>query len=71
MDKWTELLVGLVIVVGAILVAWMSSANSWMLFGKDFNLLSSAWIFFKGGLFWFVMMIGALFVLLGISDLKG
>ncbi len=71
MNKWTELLVGLVIVVGAILVAWMSSTNSWIFFGKDFNLLSSAWIFFKGGLFWFVLMIGALFVLLGISDLKG
>ena len=71
MNKWTELFTGLIIVVGAILVAWVSSASGWTLFGKDFNLLSSAWIFFKGGLFWFVLMIGALFVLLGISDIKG
>lgn len=70
MNKWSELLIGLIFIVGAILVAWMSSIYGWTLFGKDMNFLSAAWIFLKGGLFWFVVMIGALLVLLGISDLK-
>jgi len=70
MNKWSELLIGLIFIVGAILVAWMSAIYGWTLFGKDMNFLSAAWIFLKGGLFWFVVMIGALLVLLGISDLK-
>ncbi|MEK6842351.1 MAG: hypothetical protein AABX84_00910 [Nanoarchaeota archaeon] len=71
MNKWAELFTGLVIVVGMILLAWASSAYSWTLFGKDLNLLNAAWVFFKGGLFWLVFMIGILFILLGISDIKG
>lgn len=71
MDKWTEILVGLVLVVGAILVAWESSVYSWALFGHNLDVLNAAWIFFKGGLWWLVFMIGSLFILLGISDLKG
>ena len=71
MNKWTELFTGLVIVIGMILLAWASSFYSWVIFGKDFNLLNAAWIFFKGGLFWLAFMIGILFILLGISDIKG
>ncbi len=65
MNKWVELLVGLVLIIGAIL-AWYYSlgAGFW-----DFG--TAAWEFFKGGLVWFVIMVGVLFVLLGISDLKG
>lgn len=70
MNKWTELLFGLILVIGAIVIAWASAAYGWTIFGKDLNFLHAAWIFFKGGLFWFVVMIGALFILLGISDLK-
>ena len=70
MNKWVELLVGLIFVVGAILLAWASSAYNWVWFGKDFNFLHSAWIFLKGGLFWFVISIGILLIILGISDLK-
>lgn len=71
MNKWTELFAGLILVVGMILLAWASSSYSWSLFGKDFNMLSAAWVFLKGGIFWLVFMIGALFILLGISDIKG
>ena len=71
MNKWTELFAGLILVVGMILVAWMSSSYGWTIMGRDFNLLNAGWIFFKGGLFWLVLMIGALFILLGISDIKG
>ncbi|MDP2628386.1 MAG: hypothetical protein Q8P15_00625 [Nanoarchaeota archaeon] len=70
MNKWSELLLGLVLLIGAILVAWYSSVYSWTLFGKNFNFLNAAWIFLKGGIFWFVVMIGLLFIMLGISDLK-
>ncbi len=71
MDKWAELLTGLVLIVGVILIAWASSAYSWTLFGKDFNFLHSAWIFLKGGIFWFAFFIGLLFIVLGINDLRG
>ena len=71
MNKWTELFSGLILVVGMILLAWMSSAYSWTLFGKDLNMLNAAWVFLKGGIFWLVFMIGVLFILLGISDIKG
>jgi len=70
MNKWTELLFGLVILIGVILVAWASSAYSWTFFGKNFDFLHSAWIFFKGGLFWFFTMIGLLLIVLGINDLR-
>ena len=71
MNKWTELFSGLILVVGMILLAWMSSAYSWTLFEKDLNMLNAAWVFLKGGIFWLVFMIGVLFILLGISDIKG
>ena len=64
MNKWSELLVGLILVVGAILVAYYS--QDW----GTWNFWNAAGEFFKGGLFWIVAMIGALFILLGISDLK-
>ncbi len=70
MNKWAEILAGLVLLIGMILIAWFSSAYSWTLFGKDFDFLHSAWIFLKGGIFWLVASIGVLLILLGISDLK-
>jgi len=70
MNKWLELLGGLILFIGAILIAWYSSAYSWAIFGKDLNFLHSAWIFLKGGLFWLVIMVGFLLIILGINDLK-
>ena len=71
MNKWAELLLGLVILVGVIWGAWASDAYSWMLFGKDFSFLHSAWVFLKGGIFWLIAMIGLLLIILGINDLRG
>jgi len=70
MNKWIELFLGLALLIIAILVAWSSSTYSWVLFGKDFDFLHSAWILLKGGVFWFVVMIALMFILLGINDLK-
>jgi len=70
MNKWTELFIGLILVIGAIIIAWASSVYNWILLGKQLNFLHSAWIFFQGGLFWFIIMIGTLLILLGISDLR-
>jgi len=70
MNKWTEIFVGLILLVGTILIGWASSAYSWTLFGKDFNFLHSAWIFLKGGIFWLVIMISLVLLMLGISDLR-
>ncbi len=58
MNKWIELILGLLLLNGAIM-AWFFTG-----FGE------AAWLFFKGGLVWFVIMIGLLFIMLGISDLK-
>lgn len=64
MNKWSELLVGLILVVGAIIIAYYS--QNW----GSWNFWSAVGIFFKGAVFWLVTMIGVLFILLGISDLK-
>jgi hypothetical protein len=65
MNKWLELLAGLILVVGAIIFAFYS--QSW----GAWEFWEAAGTVFKGGLFWGIVGIGALFILLGISDLKG
>ena len=60
MNKWLELLVGLVLVIAAVCV--------WVLNTVGFG--TAALEFLKGGLVWFVILIGLLFLMLGISDLK-
>jgi ABC-type Fe3+ transport system permease subunit len=76
MNKWFELLLGLILVIGMILISYYSWAESgageWTVPGTSYSLdfLHAAWIFFKGGIFWFVIMVGLLLILLGISDLK-
>ncbi|MBD3247366.1 hypothetical protein GF378_01980 [Candidatus Pacearchaeota archaeon] len=62
MNKWLELLIGLILVVVAV-AEW----------GLDYTGLSfgaAALEVLKGGVVWFVIMLGLLFILLGISDLK-
>ncbi len=70
MNKWFELILGLILLIGIIIVGWASSAYSWTLFGKDLNFLHAAWVLLKGGIFWFVVMIASLLIVLGINDLK-
>ncbi|MCX6747009.1 MAG: hypothetical protein NTU63_02645 [Candidatus Pacearchaeota archaeon] len=65
MNKWTEILLGLILLNGAIFV-W-SFSQQW---GGFWNFGSAAWEFFKGGLVWFVILIGFILIMLGISDLK-
>ncbi|MAG10745.1 hypothetical protein CMI44_00325 [Candidatus Pacearchaeota archaeon] len=65
MNKWIEILLGLILLNGAILLTWYSS--EW---GGFWNFKHAAWEFLKGGVVWFVVIIGLLFILLGISDLK-
>lgn len=70
MNKWIEILLGLILIIGMILIAFYSSAFQWAIFGKSIDFWNAAWLFLKGGIFWFVIMIGLLFLMLGISDLK-
>lgn len=70
MNKWGELFLGLILLVGAILVAWLSSINNWTLFGKSFDFLHPAWILLKGAIIWVVLFAGLLLIILGINDLK-
>lgn len=60
MNKWLEILVGLILIVAPIYVLGM---NLW-------NMGNAAIIFLKGGIIWFFILIGLLFLLLGINDLK-
>ena len=60
MNKFLEILVGLVLLTVPI-YAWI--VNFW-------EVGTSALVFFKGGLVWMLIMLGVLFLLLGISDLK-
>lgn len=71
MNKWLEILIGLILIIGMILIGFYSSVYSWTVLGKSLNLWHASWEFLKGGIFWFVIMIGVLFILLGISDLRG
>lgn len=66
MNKWVEILLGLVLIIVAIWVAWYSPI--W--WGSFWNFRHAAWEFLKGGVFWFVIMLGLLFLMLGISDLR-
>ena len=70
MNKWFELILGLVLLIGVVLVGWASSVYSWVWLGRDFNFLHAAWIFLKGGIFWLVTLIAFLLIVLGINDLK-
>ena len=70
MNKWFELMLGLILLIVVIVVTWASSAYSWILFGKNFDFLHAAWIVLKGAIFWFFTMIALLLIVLGINDLR-
>lgn len=65
MNKWAEILLGLILIVAAVLV-W-SYSFQW---GSFWDFGTAAWSFLKGGVIWFAIMLGLLFLLLGISDLR-
>jgi hypothetical protein len=60
MNKWLEIFIGLILLLAGIVI-WATNIYG---FG------SAAFEFFKGGLLWMVILIGFLFIILGISDLK-
>jgi len=60
MNKWAEILLGLILIIVSV-YAWMT--NIW-------TIGDAALTFLKGGVVWFVIMIGLLFLMLGISDLR-
>lgn len=60
MNKWLEILFGLILVIAAVL--------GWVINYQEIG--TAALIFLKGGLVWGVILIGLLFLLLGISDLR-
>ena len=60
MNKWVELLLGLVLVVIPIVLSTLVWENWW----------SAALVFLQGAVFWFLVGVGVLFILLAIADLK-
>ena len=65
MNKWAEILLGMILLLGIILFSWYSA-----FWGSFWNFRHAAWEFFKGGFVWVIALIGLLFLMLGISDLK-
>ena len=60
MNKWAEILFGLIFMLAAVLAAFY--LPSW--FDSAISLL-------KGAILWFVLGIGLILLMLGISELKG
>lgn len=60
MNKWLEILTGLILVVIAVYIWGMN------IFGAG----TAALEVLKGGILWIIIGIGAIFLLLGINDLK-
>lgn len=60
MNKWLEILIGLIFIIAAILL-WVY--NIW-------GMGMAALEFLKGGIVWFIILIGLLLLLVGISDLR-
>ena len=70
MNKWLEILIGLILIVGMVVLAYYSSVYDWTIAGKSINFWHAGWEFLKGGVFWLIIMVGLLFLMLGISDLR-
>jgi hypothetical protein len=63
MNKWFELILGVILLVGVVaLVLPGMPLQSWG---------TSALIVLKGGLAWIVAIIGLILIILGISEIKG
>jgi hypothetical protein len=60
MNKWLEILVGVILVIAAV-CAWLT--NFW-------EMGQAALLFLKGGIIWLLIIVGLLFLMLGLSDLK-
>jgi len=65
MNKWVEILFGLILLNGIIFLAWYSPA-----WGSFWNFRHATWEFVKGGAVCFFLLIGLVLIMLGISDLK-
>jgi hypothetical protein len=62
MNKWLELIIGLILLVGTIALVFPGMPlDSW---GRD------ALVFLKGGLTWIALLAGLILIILGISELK-
>ena len=60
MNKYLEILIGLIL----LLVPVYTWITNWADFG------TAATLFLKGGLVWVLLGIGAMFLMIGLSDLK-
>ena len=63
MNKFVEILIGLVLLILPI-YAWVAGQP------MGWDLGYAALLVLKGGIMWGLMLIGVLFLVLGISDLK-
>jgi len=62
MNKWLELMLGLILVIGTIALVFPGMPLA--------EWGSSALVVLKGGLVWLVALIGLILIILGISEIK-
>ena len=60
MNKWLELIAGLILVIVPV---YLWGVNIW-------HMGDAAAVFLKGGIIWAVLLVGALLILLGINEIK-
>lgn len=60
MNKWVELLLGLILVIVPIILATLAWQSWW----------AGALVVLKGVIFWALVLLGLLFILLAIADIK-
>ena len=62
MNKWLELILGMILLVGTVALVFPGMPlASWG---------NAALVFLKGGLTWIVALIGLILIILGISEIK-
>lgn len=64
MNKWLEILIGLILVIIAVVVG----LNLYPAYTAEWS--AATWVVIKGGIIWGILFVGLLFLMLGISDLK-
>ncbi|MFH1801669.1 MAG: hypothetical protein ABH804_02440 [archaeon] len=64
MNKWVEISAGLILLLGAIIISFYSLDWGFWNFG------TAAWEVLKGSIIWIIALLGFIFIILGINDLK-
>ena len=65
MNKWAKILIGLILILVIVTFSWYSAS-----LGSFWNFQHAAWELLKGALAWIIFLLGVLFLVLGINELR-